>query len=125
MRFFTAIVCLTALLSVAFAAPLPLDLAPVVGELVKPVAPIVGPILSSTCNNVLVTAQVAHLANVDVVVCLDASKPVPAEIEQAASQVSNNCNILKQSITAKVDALGLLKVRAIVCLPRVTLYVSL
>ncbi|ORY06730.1 hypothetical protein K493DRAFT_16295 [Basidiobolus meristosporus CBS 931.73] len=125
MKFLTVLLCLAALLSVAFTAPLPLDLGSVVGGLTRPVTPAASSVLHTNCNDVVAKAQVLNLVNVDAVICLDSTKPVPVEVEQAVSQVSHDCNILKNSITAKIDALGLLKVRALVCLPKVVLYVSL
>ncbi|ORY02336.1 hypothetical protein K493DRAFT_405317 [Basidiobolus meristosporus CBS 931.73] len=109
MRFPAIFVTFAILIGTVLAAPLPYP----------------APRCQSGCDVVVAPLKVGELVTVDAFVCLDSRAPVPAAIEQAASQVSDQCNILKNSITAKIDAEGLLRVRAFVCLPKVIVYVSL
>ncbi|ORY02337.1 hypothetical protein K493DRAFT_297979 [Basidiobolus meristosporus CBS 931.73] len=118
MRFLTVFVTFAILIGTVLAAPLPLPLEVDVGRTL-------GSVGKLSCDVVVAPLKVGELVTVDAFVCLDSRAPVPAAIEQAASQVSDQCNILKNSITAKIDAEGLLRVRAFVCLPKVIVYVSL
>ncbi|KAK9760258.1 hypothetical protein K7432_015933 [Basidiobolus ranarum] len=127
MKFFTVFVAIAFVISNVLAAPVPLDLAPVLGGVTHTAGGILAPVVGGLCDAAVATVKldVAKVANVDAFVCLAKSQPVPPAIEQATREVSSNCNILKNSINALVSAPGLLEVRAVVCLPKVVVYVSL
>ncbi|KAK9670785.1 hypothetical protein K7432_017478 [Basidiobolus ranarum] len=126
MKFSTIFVAIAFVISTVLAAPVPLDLSPVLGSVTNNPGGALSPVVDGLCDPALaiVKLNVAEVAHVDAFVCLAKSQPVPPEIEQATREVSSNCNVLKDSINALVSAPGLLEVRAVVCLPKVIVYVS-